>query len=120
MCDVRAIRSAILWSLWKGTRLTLVVRLPDGKECTVSISDLAPCPPPDESESPPNTDSTLPETSGVGRIDVRDAAVDEAVDDVRGEVEGDDDSVPEKTDSELVLLRRSTRSRKPPGRYGVA
>jgi len=27
-------------------------------------------------------------------------------------------SVPEKTDSEPVLLRRSTRRRKPPDRYG--
>jgi len=44
---------------------------------------------------------------------VRDAAVDEAVDDVQGEVESDEDSVPEKTDSEPVLLRQSTRSRKP-------
>ena len=44
--------------------------------------------------------------------------MDEAVDNVRGEVEGDEDSVPEKTDSEPVLLRRFTRSRKPPDRYG--
>ena len=62
---------------------------------------MAPCPPSsDESESPPNTDSTLPETNGVGSVDVRDAAVGEAVDDirgddVRGEVEGDEGSVPE-------------------------
>jgi len=80
---------------------------------------LAPCPSsPHESESPPNTDSTLPETSGVGRVDVRDAAMDEAVDDVRGEVEGDEDSVQKKTDSKPVLLRQSTRSRKPPDGYG--
>ena len=58
--------------------------------------------------------------------------MDEAVDDVRVEVEGDEDSVPEKTDSErfcsaglpavvnplIVMLRRSTRSRKPPDRCG--
>ena len=51
--------------LMEGNPTYSVVRLPDGKECTVSTSDLAPCPPsPDESESPPNTDSTLPETSG--------------------------------------------------------
>jgi len=105
--------------LVEGNPTHSVVRLPDGKECTVSTSDLAPCPPsPVESESPPNTDFTLLETSGVGRVDVRDAAVDEAVDDVRGEVEGDEDSVSEKTDSEPVLLRRSTRSRKLPDRHG--
>ena len=48
---------------------------------------------------------------------MRDAAVDEAVDDVRGEVEGDEDSVPEKADREPVLLRPSTRSHKTPNRY---
>jgi len=44
--------------------------------------------------------------------------MDEAVDDVRGEVEGDEDSVQKKTDSKPVLLRQSTRSRKPPDGYG--
>ena len=38
-----------------------VVRLPDGRESTVSASDLAPYPHSyDESENPPNTDYTLP------------------------------------------------------------
>jgi len=81
--------------LVEGNLTYSVVRLPDGKECTVSTSDLAQCPPSDESDSPPYTDSTLPEASGVGRVDVRDAAVDEAVDNIRGEVDGDEDSVPE-------------------------
>jgi len=49
---------------------------------------------------------------------VRSAAVDEAVDGVRGEVENDEDSVPEKTDSEPALPNMSTRRRKPPDRYG--
>jgi len=100
--------------LVEGNPTYSVVRLPDGKESTVPPSDLTPHPPsPDESENPPSTDSTLQETGGVGGVDVRDAAVDEAVDDVQGEVESDEDSVPEKTDSEPVLLRQSTRSRKP-------
>jgi len=54
----------------------------------------------------------------VGGSDVRSAAVDEAVDGVRGEVENDEDSVPEKTDSEPALPNMSTRRRKPPDRYG--
>ena len=49
---------------------------------------------------------------------MRSVAVDEAVDSVRGEVENDEDSVPEKTDSELALPHRSTHRRKPPDRYG--
>jgi len=73
--------------LVEGNPTYSVVRLPDGKESTVSTSDLAPYPPsPDESENPP-------ETVGVGGVDLRDAAVDEAVDDVRREVESDEDSV---------------------------
>ena len=54
----------------------------------------------------------------MGGSDVRSVAVDEAVDSVRGEVENDEDSVPEKTDSELALPHRSTHRRKPPDRYG--
>jgi len=49
---------------------------------------------------------------------VRSVAVDEAVDDVRGEVENDEDSVPEKTDSKPALPHRSTRRCTPPDRYG--
>jgi len=46
-------------------------------------------------------------------------AADEA-DDVRGEGETDESSVPENivNDSEPALPRRSTRGRKPPDRYG--
>jgi len=54
----------------------------------------------------------------VGGSDVRSVAVDGAVDDVRGEMENDEDSVPEKTDSEPALPHRSTRRRKPTDRYG--
>jgi len=97
--------------LVEGNPTYSAVRLPDGKEYTVPTSDLAPCPPsPDERESPPSTESTLLETSGVGCVDMRDAAVDKAVDNVRGEVECDEDIVPKKTDSEPDFLCRSTCS----------
>ena len=85
----------------------------------VSVSDLAPYPHSnEENENPPNTDYTLLETEGAGGADVQGVAVDEAVDDVRCEVENDEDPVPEKTDSEPALPRRSTRRRKAPDRYG--
>jgi len=49
---------------------------------------------------------------------VRSVAVYEGVDSVRGVVENDEDSVPEKTDSEQALQHRSTRRCKSPDRYG--
>jgi len=55
----------------------------------------------------------------MGGSNVRSVAVDEAVDSVRREVENDEDSVPEKTDSEPALPHRSTRRRKHPDRYGL-
>ena len=96
------------------------MRLPDGGESTVSISDLAPCPPVhNDSTDPPNTDSSLPESDGVGGNDMGDEPADEA-DGVRGEGQNDESSVPEDivSGTEPALPCRSTRSRKPPDRYG--
>ena len=97
-----------------------VVRLPDGRESTVSSSDLAPCPPAhNDSTDPPTTDSSLPESDGVGGDDLGDVPADEA-DSVRSEGQNDESSVPEDivSDTKPALPRRSTRSRKTPDRYG--
>ena len=72
----------------EGNSTYSVVRLPDGKEGTASTSDLAPYPSShNESEDPPNTDCTLPETNGVGD-DMRGETVDEAADGVREDSSG--------------------------------
>jgi len=106
--------------LVEGSPTYSIVRLPDGRESTVSTSDLAPCPPADnDSTDPPTTDSSLPESDGVGGVDLGDVPADEA-DGVRGEGQNDESSVPEVivSDTEPALPRRSTRRRKPPDRYG--
>jgi len=101
--------------LVEGNSTFSVVRLPDGRESTVSTSDLAPCPPAhNDSTDPPNTDSSLPESDGVGGDDMGDVPADEA-DSVRSEGQNDESSVPEDivSDTEPALPRRSTRRRKP-------
>jgi len=78
--------------LVEGNPTYSVVRLPDGRERTVSTSDLAPCPPAhNDSEDPPNTDCFL-ETDGVGGDDMGDGAADEAEGVLGGEI--DESSVP--------------------------
>ena len=97
-----------------------VVRLPDARESTVSTSDLAPCPHAhNNSTDPPNTDSSLPESDGVGGVDMGNVPADEA-DGVLGEGHNDESSVPEDivSDSEPALPRRSIHRRKPPDRCG--
>jgi len=89
--------------LAEGNPTYSVVCLPDGRESTVSTSDLAPYPPShDENLDSPDTDSARPETDD----DVRGVAVDEVVDGVRDE-EVDEDSVLEKADSVPALPRRA-------------
>jgi len=95
------------------------VRLRDGRESTVSTSDLAPYPPAHYGNADPANIDSLPESDGVCGNDVEDVAADET-DGVRFEKENDESSVPEDiaSDSEPALPRRSTRRRKPPDRYG--
>jgi len=106
--------------LVEGNPTYSVVRSPDGRESRVSTSDLARCPPADnDSTDPPNTDSSLPESDGVGSNDMGDVPADEA-DDMRGDGQNDESSVPEDivNDTDPALPRRSTRRREPPDRYG--
>jgi len=95
------------------------VRLRDGRESTVSTSDLAPYPPAHYGNADPANIDSLPESDGVCGNDVEDVAADET-DGVRFEKENDESSVPEDiaSDSEPALPRRSTRRREPPDRYG--
>ena len=95
------------------------MRLRDGRESTVSNSDLAPCPPVHNGNADPANTDSLPESDGVCGNDAEDVAADET-DGVRCEKENDESSVPEDiaSDSEPALPRWSTRRRKPPDRYG--
>ena len=105
--------------LVEGNPTYSVVRLRDGRESTVSTSDLAPYPPAHNGNADPANSDTLLESDGVCGNDVEDVAADET-DGVRFEKETDESSVPEDiaSDSEPALPHRSTRRRKPPDRCG--
>jgi len=105
--------------LVEGNPTYSVVRLRDGRESTVSTSDLAPYPPAHNGNADPANSDTLLESDGVCGNDVEDVAADET-DGVRFEKETDESSVPEDiaSDSEPALPRWSTRRRKPPDRCG--
>ena len=114
--------------LVEGNATYSTIRFPDGRQSTVSTSDLAPCPPTsevrreDSSISPPGAKEVSQDNSkndGVieaGGTD--DIPIEEPEDSVR-----DDDSTEEPTVCESTpptpspLPRRSTRIRKPPDRY---
>jgi len=91
MCEIRGFPFCDPVELVEGDRTYSVVRSPDGRESTVSTSDLSPCPPHDECEDPP----TLPSQKlTVWASATWEEAADEA-DGMRGEeVENDQDSVP--------------------------
>ena len=114
--------------LVEGNATYSTIRFSDGRQSTVSTSDLAPCPPTsevrreDNSISPPGAKEVSQDNSkndGVieaGGTD--DIPIEEPKDSVR-----DDDSTEEPTVCESTspapspLPRRSTRIRKPPDRY---
>ena len=99
--------------LVEGNPTFSVVHLRDGRESTVSASDLASYPPAHNGNADPANSDSLPEYDSVCGTDVEDVAADET-DGVRCEKENDESSVPEDiaSDSEPALPRRSTRRRK--------
>ena len=114
-CEIRAIPFAIPWDLWKQIPFILLCAY-RMVEKAVFTSDLAPYPPAHNGNADPANTDSLPESDGVCGDNVGDVAADEA----DGVGENDESSVPEDIacDSERALPRRSTRSRKPPDRYG--
>ena len=99
--------------LVEGNPTYSVAHLPDGQETTVSTSDLAPCPPSSSS------DDITSQPSSSAELDIGPDQLD-----LSNTESAPDDVVEPLTNEEVIdntpTLRRSTRLRKPPDRYGFS
>ena len=98
-----------------------VIRHSDGQESTVSTSDLAPYPRPHEVRTQrPSEAPVLENSEGSQALDADSADVcDSGATPRDGELDVPDDGSPAPNcDSPVPMLRRSTRQRRPPDRYG--